>query len=109
MYTFHSLCSKVVNINMYKMHVNDIQVTKIPKRVLDLKPRSLKAKCKTLKVGESLPVNSLGWANNLQTMLNESTDLQFKAYTEPQISYYKYSKLPKEDRNKYKAYIGRIA
>jgi len=94
---------------MYKMQVNDIQVTKIPKRVLDLTPRSLKAKCKTLKIGESIPVKTLGWANNLQTILNESTDFRFKAYTEPQISYYKYSKLTKANRDKYQAYIGRIA
>lgn len=91
------------------MHVNDIQVTKIPKRVLDETPKSLKGKCKTLKIGDAIPVKSLGWAANLKTQLEESTDFKFKYWSEPQISYYKYVKLDSAQRSKIRVFIGRIA
>ncbi len=94
---------------MYEMKVNDIMVTKIPKRVLEETSKSLKGKCKMLKIGDAVPVRTLGWAANLKTQLEESTELKFKYWSEPQVSYYRYAKLSPQERSKIKVFIGRIA
>ncbi|TYP89468.1 hypothetical protein BC792_12770 [Sphingobacterium allocomposti] len=56
------------------MQVNDIEVTKVPDWVRDKIRKGLKPKCRLLKVGQALPVNTLGWARNLKTQLNAETN-----------------------------------
>ncbi|NGM63553.1 hypothetical protein G5B30_16715 [Sphingobacterium sp. SGG-5] len=91
------------------MSVNDIVLTKVPNRVLNRSPKGLKARCKTLKVGQALPVKTLGWAANLKTQLNEATCHKYEYWTEPQISAHKYRQLNDMQRRSIKVFIGRIA
>lgn len=59
------------------MHVNDIEVTKVPDWVKNKIRKGLKPKAKTLKVGQALPVKTLGWARNLKTQLNAETQMVY--------------------------------
>ena len=94
---------------MYLMNTSDTKVTKIPKRVLNSTPTALKQKCKMLKVGDALPVNTFGWAANLKTQLEESTDFKYKYYSEPEMTFYQYRKLSDSEKKNVKIFIGRIA
>lgn len=80
------------------MHTDDISVTKIPKRVLSKDPKGLKPRCKALKVGQALPVKTLGWAINLKSQLNEATENQYEYWTEPQISAHKYRQMSESQK-----------
>lgn len=91
------------------MQTDDIFLTKVPKRVLQKTPNSLKSKCKMLKIGQALPVSTLGWAANLKMQLNESTNQTFEYWTEPQTSAHKYRQLDHNQRKSIKVFIGRIA
>lgn len=91
------------------MPVIDNQLTKIPNRVLNKTPKGLKPKCKELKIGQALPVRTLGWAINLKTQLNESTSFQYEYWTEPQVSAHRYKQLSEAERKSIKVYIGRTA
>lgn len=64
------------------MQANDISVTKIPEWVKNKTRKGLKPKAKTLKVGQALPVNTLGWARNLKTQLNAETNFIFDYWTD---------------------------
>lgn len=87
----------------------DIEVTKMPDWVKEKTRKGLKPKAKTLKIGQALPVKTLGWAINLKTQLNESTEFQYEYWTEPQISVHAYRKLSDSSKRKVKVFIGRIA
>lgn len=91
------------------MQVNDIKVTKVPERIIQKTPTGLKPLCKTLKVGEALPVKTLGWAVNLKAQLNESTGFSYEYWTEPQMSVHAYKKLSDLQKKSVKVFIGRIA
>ena len=91
------------------MHVNDIPLTKIPKRVLDKTRKGLKPKCRELKIGQALPVKTLGWAINLKSQLNEATSYQYEYWTEPQVSAYKYKQMSESEKKSIKVFIGRTA
>lgn len=59
------------------MNANDIELTKVPDWVKNRIRKGLKPKAKTLKVGQALPVKTLGWARNLKTQLNAETPMVF--------------------------------
>lgn len=88
---------------------NDIELTKVPKSVLNKTPKGLKPKCKTLKIGQALPVKTLGWAINLKSQLNESTSNQYDYWTEPPVSAHRYRKMTESQKKSIKVFIGRTA
>lgn len=91
------------------MNVNDISLTKVPKRVLNKTRKGIKPQCKLLKVGQALPVKTLGWAMNLKAQLNESTGNIYDYWTEPEMSVNKYRSMDDSEKNNVKIFIGRIA
>lgn len=91
------------------MNSNDINLTKIPKRVLNKVPKGIKPQCKLLKVGQALPVKTLGWAINLKAQLNESTNGSYEYWTEPDVSVKNYRSMNDFEKSQVKVFIGRIA